>query len=64
MPNKGHINPFSSPMKVFTHMDIINTPNHRNSIPSPPTFTGSVDGNFHEFPWVRDYFVAFESIWA
>ena len=43
-------------------MDTGNTPNHRNSIPSPPTFAGSVDGNFHEFPWVRDYLVAFESI--
>ena len=28
-------------------MDSSNTPNHRNGIPSPPTFAGSVDGNFH-----------------
>ena len=62
MPNKGHIDPFSPYMKVFIYMDTGSTPNHRNSIPSPPTFTGSVDGNFHEFPCVRDYFVAFESI--
>ena len=28
-------------------MDTSNTPNHRNSIPSPPTFAGIVGGNFH-----------------
>ena len=34
-------------MKVFTYMDTSNTPNHRNSIPSPHGFAGNVDGNFH-----------------
>ena len=46
MPNIGQIDPFSPPMKVFTYMDTSNTPNHRNSITSPATFAGSVDGNF------------------
>ena len=41
-------------------MDPSNTPNHRNSIPSPALFAAYVDGNFHEFPRVRDYFWSFE----
>ena len=47
MQSIGHIYQFSLPMKMFTYMDTSNTPNHRNSISSPPTFAGSVDGNFH-----------------
>ena len=47
MPNIRQIDPIIHPLKVFIYMDTSNTPNHRNSIPSPPTFTGSVDGNFH-----------------
>ena len=63
MPNIGKIDPFSTPMKAFTlYMDTSNTPNHRNSIPSPATFAGSVDGNLHEFPQVGDYFLVFENI--
>ena len=62
MPNIGQIEPFSPLMKEFTYIDKSNTPNHRNSIPSPATFAESVDGNFYEFPWVRDNFVTFESI--
>ena len=62
MQSIRHIDPVSPPMKMFTYMDTSNTPNHKNGIPSPPTFAGSVDGNFYVFPWVRDYFVAFESI--
>ena len=58
MPRIRHIDPFSLPMKVFTYMDTSNTPNHRNNIPSPPTFAGGVKGNLHEFPWVSNYFVA------
>ena len=65
MPNIGQSEPFSPPTeKIILYMDTSNTPNHRNSIPSPTTMTGSVDGNFHEFPWVRAYFEAFENIWA
>ena len=56
--------PIKPPMKVFNYMVTNYTPNHRNIIPSSTTFAGSVDGNIHAFPWVRDYFVAFESIWA
>ena len=37
-------------------MNTNNTPNHRNCIPSPPTFAGSVDGNFHAIPWLGDLF--------
>ena len=62
MANIRHIDPFSPSLKVFTYMDKSNIPNHRNSIPSSSTFAGSVNGNFHEFPWVRDYFIAYESI--
>ena len=30
-----------------------------NSSPTTPAlFAACVDGNFHEFPWVRDYFMA------
>ena len=58
MSNIEQIDPFNPSMKVFTYMDTSNTSNHRNSILLSATFTGSVDGNFHEFPWVRDYFVA------
>ena len=35
-----------------------------NSSPTPALFAACVDGDFHEFPWVRDYFMAFESIWV
>ena len=47
-------------MNVFIYMDTSNTPNHKNGTPSPATFAGGVDGNFHEFPWVRDYFSLWE----
>ena len=43
-------------------MDSKNTPNHGKSIPLPLTFTVSVEGNFHAFPWLGDYYVIFESI--
>ena len=57
----GQIDLFSIPMKIFNYVDSSNTPNHRNGIPSPPTFTESVDGKFHEFPWLGDFYVFFES---
>ena len=49
-------------MKCSLYMNANNTANHRNCIPSPPTFTGSVDGNFHAFPWFGDYYLIFERI--
>ena len=65
--NIGYIDPLSFPMKIFTyslHMDSSNTPNHGNSIPSPPTFAVNVDGNFHAFPWLGDNYLIFENICA
>ena len=36
-----------------------------NSSPTPALFAACVDGKFHGFPWVRDYFYGLcESIWA
>ena len=45
-------------------MELANAPNHRNCISSPPTFTVSVDGKFHGFPWLVDYYLIFENICA
>ena len=44
-------------MKCSPYMNTNNTPDHRNCIPSPPTFAGSVGGNFHVFPWLGDYYL-------
>ena len=64
IPNIGQIDPFGSPMEWSLYMNTNNTPNHGNSIPSPSTFDVSVDGNFHAFPWLGDYYLIFGNIGA
>ena len=48
----GHIDLFSPPLKILTYLlyfDPKSTPIHGNCIPSPPTLTVSMNGNFHAF---------------
>ena len=67
-PKIGQIDPFSPLENIHfictIYIDSNSIPNHENSIPSPPTFTVSVDGNFHAFPWLEDYYLIFENIGA
>ena len=64
IPNIKQIDPYSPSMKCSLYMNTNNTANHRNCIPLPCTFAGSVDGNCHAFPWLGEYYLIFESIWA
>ena len=65
MPNIGKIDqlaPFEC-VHLYGHLwTQVNLQTTEIVFPHQPLFTGSMDGNFHEFPWVRDYFVAFENI--
>ena len=67
VPNIEQIDPFSPPWKYslcMYYIDSNSIPNHGNSIPLPPSFAVSMDGNFHAFPWLGDYYLIFDSICA